>query len=45
MPGQIDRSALRAAYRMEEEACLAERIRQAAPASEVLDQASLMASG
>ena len=44
MSGQIDRSALRAAYRMEEEACLAERIRQAAPASAVHAEASRIAA-
>ncbi|HQV04659.1 MULTISPECIES: bifunctional proline dehydrogenase/L-glutamate gamma-semialdehyde dehydrogenase PutA [unclassified Novosphingobium] len=44
MPGQIDRSALRAAYRMEEEVCLAERIRQAAPASAVHGEASRIAA-
>ncbi|HEX4846655.1 MAG TPA: bifunctional proline dehydrogenase/L-glutamate gamma-semialdehyde dehydrogenase PutA, partial [Novosphingobium sp.] len=44
MLGQIDRSALRAAYRMEEEACLAERIRQAAPASAVHGEASRIAA-
>ena len=35
MSAQIDRSALRLAYRMDEEACLAERLRQAAPATAV----------
>ena len=35
MPAAIDRTALRLAYRMEEEACIAERLRQAAPASAV----------
>ncbi len=44
MSGQIDRSALRAAYRMEEEACLAERIRQATPASAVHAEASRIAA-
>ena len=44
MLGQIDRSALRAAYRMEEEACLAERIRQAGPACAVHDEASRIAA-
>ncbi|QYU66038.1 hypothetical protein J4558_13590 [Leptolyngbya sp. 15MV] len=34
-PAPLDRSQLRLAYRMEEEACLAERMRQAAPASAV----------
>jgi len=38
----IDRSALRRAYRLEEEACIAERLDQAAPASRVhADAASL----
>ena len=44
MSGQIDRSALRAAYRMEEEACIAERIRQAAPASAAHGEASRIAA-
>ena len=35
----IDRSALRAAYREEEGACVAERLRQAAPATAVHAQA------
>ncbi|MCZ8019955.1 bifunctional proline dehydrogenase/L-glutamate gamma-semialdehyde dehydrogenase PutA [Novosphingobium sp.] len=35
MPAPIDRSALCAAYRQDEEACIAERLRQAAPASAV----------
>ncbi len=34
-PAPLDRTALRLAYRMEEEACVAERMRQAAPASAV----------
>ncbi len=44
MLGQIDRSALRAAYRLDEEACLEERIRQAAPASAVHPEASQIAA-
>ena len=44
MPAAIDRTALRLAYRMEEEACLAERLRQAAPASAVHPAASLLAT-
>jgi len=40
----LDRSALRAAYRLEEGACVAERLRQAAPASEVHVQAAALAS-
>ncbi len=44
MPAAIDRTALRLAYWMEEEACLAERLRQAAPASAVHPAASLLAT-
>jgi RHH-type transcriptional regulator, proline utilization regulon repressor / proline dehydrogenase / delta 1-pyrroline-5-carboxylate dehydrogenase len=44
MLGQIDRSALRAAYRLDEETCLKERIRQAAPASAVHGKASRIAA-
>ena len=44
MLGQIDRTALRAAIRMDEEACIAERIRQAAPASAVHGEASRIAA-
>ena len=40
----IDRSALRAAYRQEEAACIAERLRQAAPATAVHDEAAALAS-
>ena len=40
----IDRSALRAAYRQEEAACIEERLRQAAPASAVHTQASALAA-
>ncbi len=44
MPAAIDRTALRLAYRMEEEACLAERLTQAAPASGVHAKASQLAA-
>lgn len=44
MPAPIDRAALREAYRMEEEACIAERLRQAAPASAVHWQAKRIAA-
>ena len=44
MPAAIDRTTLRLAYRMEEEACLAERLRQAAPASAVHSKASQWAT-
>ena len=44
MPATIDRTALRLAYRMEEEACLAERLREAAPASAVHPAASQVAA-
>jgi len=40
----IDRSSLRQAYRMDEEACLAERLREAAPASAVHPQAAAFAA-
>ncbi len=40
----IDRSALRQAFRMDEGACVAERLRQAAPASEVQGAASRLAT-
>ncbi len=39
----LDRTALRLAYRMEEEACVAERLEQAAPASAVHGAASALA--
>ena len=39
----LDRTALRHAYRMEEEACIAERLQQAAPASAVHGAASSLA--
>ncbi|WP_057882358.1 bifunctional proline dehydrogenase/L-glutamate gamma-semialdehyde dehydrogenase PutA [Tsuneonella troitsensis] len=41
----IDRHALRLAYRMEEEACVAERIRMAAPAQAVHGEAARIAGG
>ena len=44
MPAQIDRTALREAYRMEEEACIAQRLQQAAPASAVHATASRIAA-
>ena len=40
----IDRSALRAAYRQQEAACVAERLRQAAPSSAVHDHAATLAA-
>ncbi len=40
----IDRTALRRAFRMDEEACVAERLRQAAPASEVHGAAAKLAA-
>ena len=44
MPAAIDRTALRPAYRMEEEACLAERLQEATPASAVHPAASQLAA-
>jgi RHH-type proline utilization regulon transcriptional repressor/proline dehydrogenase/delta 1-pyrroline-5-carboxylate dehydrogenase len=41
---RIDRSALRAAFRQDEAACIEERIRQAAPASAVHAEAAALAS-
>ncbi|MFA9200510.1 MAG: proline dehydrogenase family protein, partial [Cypionkella sp.] len=43
-PAPIDRHALRLAYRMEEEACVAERMRMAAPAQAVHAQAAATAA-
>jgi RHH-type proline utilization regulon transcriptional repressor/proline dehydrogenase/delta 1-pyrroline-5-carboxylate dehydrogenase len=40
----IDRTALRQAFRVDEEACLAERMRQAAPASQVHGTAAKLAA-
>ncbi len=40
----LDRSALRAAYRMDEAACVGERLRQATPASQVHPEASALAA-
>ena len=40
----IDRSALRQAFRVDEEACVAERLRQAAPGSEVHGAAARLAA-
>ena len=42
-PASIDRHALRLAYRMEEEACVAERIRMAAPAQQAHGEAAKIA--
>ncbi len=44
MPAPIDRTALRLAYRMEEEICIAERLRDAAPASAAYGEASKIAA-
>ena len=44
MPAAIDRTALRLAYRMEEEACIAERLGQAAPAAAVHAETSRLAA-
>lgn len=43
MPPPIDRSELRRAYRLEEEACIAERLEQAAPAARVHADAAALA--
>ncbi len=40
----IDRTALRQAFRMDEEACIAERLRQAAPASALQPEAAALAA-
>ena len=42
-PVPLDRTALRQAYRMEEEACVAERLKQAAPAQSVHGAAQALA--
>jgi len=44
MSSPLDRTALRLAYRMEEEACIAERLIQAAPASQVHGEARRIAA-
>ncbi|MBN8499942.1 MAG: bifunctional proline dehydrogenase/L-glutamate gamma-semialdehyde dehydrogenase PutA [Sphingomonadales bacterium] len=44
MPHKLDRSALRAAFRMDEEACVAECLVQAAPVSAVHAEASRIAT-
>ena len=44
MPAPIDRTALREAYRQEEEACIAERLKQAAPATAVHGEAKRIAA-
>ncbi|GGA09352.1 bifunctional protein PutA [Blastomonas marina] len=43
MPASIDRQSFRLAYRMEEEACVTERLKQAGPASRLHDQAAEIA--
>ena len=43
-PEPVDRSALRAAYRIDEAACITERLRQAAPASSRHDAAAAIAA-
>ena len=43
-PAEPDRAQLRAAYRQDEEACIAERLRQAAPAQAVHPQAAALAA-
>ena len=40
----LDRTSLRAAYRQEEQLCMEERLRQAAPASAVHEQAAALAA-
>ena len=44
MPSPLDRTALRRAYRMDEEACIADRLKQAAPASAAQDSAKRIAA-
>lgn len=44
MPAMIDRQPLREAYRQDEETCIAERLRQAAPASAVHGEAKQIAA-
>nr|WP_254912921.1 bifunctional proline dehydrogenase/L-glutamate gamma-semialdehyde dehydrogenase PutA [Novosphingobium sp. B 225] len=44
MPAPLDRTALRRAYRLEEEACIAERLQQAAPASAAHGEAARIAA-
>ncbi|MFN6935376.1 MAG: bifunctional proline dehydrogenase/L-glutamate gamma-semialdehyde dehydrogenase, partial [Tsuneonella sp.] len=43
-PAPVDRHAFRIAYRMEEEACCAERVRMAAPAQAVHGEAARVAA-
>ena len=43
-PAPIDRTALRHAFRIDEEACIAERLRQAAPASALQPEAAELAA-
>ena len=44
MPAPLDRTAFRTAYRLDEEACIAERLREAAPASAAHPQAREIAA-
>ena len=44
MPAPLDRTELRFAYRMDEDACIAQRLRQAAPATAVHPRASALAA-
>jgi len=44
LPATLDRTALRRAYRMDEEACLAERLLQAAPASAIHSEAQRLSA-
>ena len=44
MPATLDRTALRRAYRMDEEACLGERLLQAAPASAIHSEAQRLST-
>ena len=44
MPAPIDRTALREAYRMDEEACIAERLAQASAARAVHPEARRIAT-
>ncbi len=44
MPAPIDRTALREAYRLDEETCIAERLRKAAPASAAHGEARQIAA-
>src|SRR5690606_2937043 len=44
LPMPIDRSALRAAYRLDEETCIEERLQQAGPAAAIHSQAAALAA-